>query len=327
MKRKVVGLLSVVAASALALAGCSGGGTAASDGVESGGGGGGEASSSAKSDLFIGMAFQEMNNEYFVVMQEAFVEACESIGAKYVYTDASHNVAEQISQVEDMVQQGVDILLINPADTAGIEGAMKTAHDKGVVIVAVDAQADGPVDTFVGSKNYDAGYLSGVQMIEDLNGEGKVAILDGIPVTPILDRVSGFKDAVAEAPGIEIVDIQNGQQERDIALGVTENMLQSNGDLAAIFSVNDTGSMGALAAVQAAGVPTLIYSVDGAPEAVEAIAEGTNFKQTSAQFPRDQVRIGLGLALAKYWGATVVPNEVPVDVVSITEADAADFSW
>lgn len=325
MNKKAAGILSAIAASALVLSACSNGdagGGSTGDATDAGGGG-----ATSNSELTIGMAFQEMNNEYFVVMQEAFVEAAESIGAKHIETDASHDVAKQISQVEDMIQQGIDILLINPADTAGIAGAMQTAHDAGVIIVAIDAQADGPVDTFVGSKNYDAGYMSGQQMIEDLNGEGKVAILDGIPVTPILDRVEGFRDAVAEAPGIEIVDIQNGKQERDIALGVVENMLSANKDLAAIFSVNDTGSMGALAAVQASGSDTLIYSVDGAPEAVAAIAEGGAFKQTSAQFPRDQVRIGLGMALAKYWGATVVPEVVPVDVHSVVQSNAADFSW
>lgn len=288
---------------------------------------GGTTTAGANDQLFVGMSFQEMNNEYFVVMKEAFDEAVKGIGAKSVYTDAAHDVSKQISQIEDMIEQGIDILLLNPADTAGIEPAVKKANEAGVIVVCVDAQANGPVDSFVGSKNYDAGVLSGEQLIKDLNGQGKVAILDGIPVTPILDRVAGFKDAVAKAPGIEIVDLQNGKQERDFALTVVENMLQKNPDLSAIFSVNDTGSMGALAAIEGAGSKCLLYSVDGSPEAVAAILKGGAFKQTSAQFPRDQVRIGLGMALAKYWGAEVVPTTVPIDVRSITKENASGFGW
>lgn len=317
----------MVMVSAMLLVGCGGGTTTTTTTAAEGTGAQTTTAKDGESQLFIGMAFQEMNNEYFVVMKEAFEQACTSIGAKYVYTDAAHDVSKQISDVEDMVQQGIDILLLNPADTAGIESAVQYAHDAGVIVVCIDAQANGPVDSFVGSKNYDAGYMAGQQMVKDLGGSGDVAILDGIAVTPILDRVAGFKAACAEAPGIKIVDTQNGKQERDFALTVVENMLQANPTIKAIFSVNDTGSMGALAAIEGAGSSCLLYSVDGSPEAVAAVAKGGAFKETSAQFPRDQVRIGLGMALAKYWGATVVPTAVPIDVMAITKDNAAGFAW
>lgn len=316
MKRKsIFSILAIVLTMTLVLSGCSSSTSTTNTQTES------------EDQLFIGMAFQDMNNPYFITMKEAFEEACTSIGAKYVFTDASHDVGKQINDVEDMIQQGIDILLLNPADSAGIENAVVAAKEAGVIVVAVDAQANGPLDSFVGSRNYDAGYLAGKQMIEDLNGQGKVAILDGIPVVPILERVEGFKDACAEASGIEIVDIQNGKQERDIALDVTENMLQANPDLDAIFSVNDGGALGSLAAIEGSGKDVLLYSVDGHPEVIDAILKGGAFKATTAQFPRDQVRIGLGMALAKLWGAEVVPEAVPIDVKLITIDNAEGFSW
>lgn len=276
--------------------------------------------------LLVGMSFQEMDNEYFIVMHEAIKEATASVGAELIVTDARHDVTKQISDVEDMVQRGIDILLLNPADSVGAEAAVQVAKAAGVIVVAVDAQAEGPIDAFVGSKNYDAGYLAGEFMAEELGGSGKVAILDGIPVVPILQRVQGFRDAVANYPNIEIVDIQNGHQERSYAMSVVENMLQSNPDLDAIFSVNDTGSLGALAAIEGSGLDVYLYSVDGNPEAIDAILNGNIFRATSAQFPRDQVRIGFGIALAKYWGADV-PAEIPVDVKLINKDNAAGFSW
>lgn len=278
-------------------------------------------------ELVIGMAFQEMNNQYFIVMKEALIEAGESIGAEVIFTDARHDVNKQISDIEDMIQKGIDILLLNPADSVGIETAVIEASEAGVIVVAVDAQANGPLDSFVGSKNYDAGYKAGLEMAKDLGEEGKVAILDGIPVVPILERVRGFKDAMKEYPNMEIVDVQNGRQERDKAMSVVENMMQANPDLDSIFSVNDTGSLGALAAIQSSGNDVTLYSVDGHPEAVEAILNGDIFKATSAQFPRDQVRIGLGMALAKYWGADKVPAVVPVEVKLLNKETAVGFSW
>ncbi|WP_423210860.1 ABC transporter substrate-binding protein [Paracoccus yeei] len=281
----------------------------------------------AQDKLKIGMTFQELNNPYFVSMQKALNEAAASLGAEVVVTDAGHDVAKQISDVEDMLQQNIDILLLNPTDSAGIEAAVHAAKAAGVVVVAVDANANGPVDTFVGSKNRDAGYMSCKYLGDALGGKGEVAILDGIPVVPILQRVEGCKAALAEFPDIQLVDTQNGRQDRSVALGVVENMIQSKPNLAGIFSVNDGGAMGALAAIQGSGKDIKLVSVDGAPEAVKAITEGGPFIQTTAQFPRDQVRVGLAMALAQKWGARVVPKEVPIDVMVVDKENAADFSW
>ena len=163
-------------------------------------------------------------------------------------------------------------------------------------------------------------------MAKDLGGKGKIAILNGIPVVPILERVKGFEAAMKEFPNMKVVDKQNGEQDRAKAMTVTENMMQTTPDLNAIFSVNDTGSLGSVAAIESSGKNIGVYSVDGAPEAVKAVLEGKSFKCTVAQFPRDQVRIGFGIALAKYLGANV-PKTIPVDVKTLTKENAAGFAW
>jgi ribose transport system substrate-binding protein len=276
--------------------------------------------------LRIAMSFQELDNPYFAVMKQAFDEAGRSIGAEMFVTDARHDVTKQINDIEDLIQKRIDILLLNPTDSVGVEAAVNAAKKAGVVVVAVDAQANGPVDSFVGSKNYDAGVLAGEYLGKVLNGQGNVAILDGIPVVPILERVRGFKDGIAKYPGLKLVDTQNGKQERSVALSVTENMIQSHPDLAGLFSVNDGGALGALAAIDASGKKIALVSVDGLAEVVSAIGKGGAFKGTVAQFPRDQVRIALGIALAKKWGANV-PKQIPIDVKLLTPENAAGFAW
>ncbi|CAD5258110.1 MULTISPECIES: ABC transporter substrate-binding protein [Halomonadaceae] len=278
--------------------------------------------------LTIGMSFQELNNEYFVTMQEALETAAESLGAEVIVTDARHDVSKQVSDVEDMIQRGIDILLLNPADSVGVETAVLSAREAGVTTVAIDAQAEGPVDGFVGSKNYDAGYLACEYLAQQLDGEGQVALLDGIPVVPILQRIEGCTDALNEYDGIEIVTKQNGRQERTHAMTVTENIIQANPDLNGLFSVNDIGALGALIAIEASGQDIKLVSVDGHPEAVAEIQKADSaFIATSAQYPADMVRVGLGLALAKHWGAETAPAEIPIDVQLIDRDKAADFSW
>ena len=277
--------------------------------------------------LKIGMTFQELNNPYFVTMQKALRDAAATIGATVIVTDAHHDVSKQISDVEDMIQQKIDILLVNPTDTAGIQSAVTSAHNAGVVVVAVDANASGPVDSFVGSKNVDAGQMACEYLAKAIGGSGEVAILDGIPVVPILERVKGCRAALEKFPNVKVVDTQNGKQERDTALSVTENMIQAHPALKGVFSVNDGGALGALAAIEASGKDIKLTSVDGAPEAMEAMQKpGSKFIETSAQYPADQVRIALGIALAKKWGANV-PASVPVDVKLVDASGAKTFHW
>lgn len=280
----------------------------------------------ADKPIRIGVSFQELDNPYFVVMKEAVEEAAHSIGAELHLTDARHDVTKQISDIEDLIQKDIDILLINPTDSVGVETAVHSAKNAGIVVVAVDAQANGPIDSFVGSKNFDAGVQAGEMLANSLGGEGEVAILDGIPVVPILERVRGFRSAMEKHPGMSVVDVQNGKQERGTAMTVTENMLQSHPHLKGIFSVNDGGAMGALSAIEAAGRDISLVSVDGLGEVVDAIVKGGPFKATVAQFPRDQMRVALGIALAKHWGADV-PATLPMDVKLLTIENAAGFSW
>lgn len=281
----------------------------------------------AAKPLKIGMTFQELNNPYFVTMQNALREAAATIGATVVVTDAHHDVSKQISDVEDMLQQDIDILLVNPTDSTGIGSAINSAHAKGIVVVAVDANANGPVTSFVGSKNFDTGRDSCEFLAKALGGSGEVAILDGIPVVPILERVRGCKAALQSFPKIKIVDTQNGKQERATALTVTENIIEAHPNLKGIFSVNDGGSMGALSAIDSSGKDIKLTSVDGAPEAVDAIKKpGSKFIETTAQYPADQIRIAIGIALAAHWGAHV-PKVVPVDVKVVDVQGAQTFHW
>lgn len=159
-----------------------------------------------------------------------------------------------------------------------------------------------------------------------MNGRGEVAILDAIPVGPILERVRGFKDGIAKYPGIPLVDGQNGRQERGTALAVTESMMQAHANLKGLFSVNDGGALGALAAIEASGREIALVSVDGLAEVVDAVVKGGAFKATVAQFPRDQVRIAIGLALAKRWGADV-PKEISIEAKLLTKENAQGFAW
>lgn len=278
-------------------------------------------------ELVVGISFQEMNNPYFVTMKKALQKAVDKMGATLIVTDAHHDISKQVMDVNDMLERGIDILLLNPTDTTGAQAAVEAAKAKGVPVVAVDAEAEGPISGYVGSKNFKAGYLSCQYLVKDLGGQGEVAILDGIPVTPILQRVKGCKKALGEADGIKLVDRQNGHQERNKAMQATENMIQAHPDLAGLFSVNDGGTLGALVAVQSSGKDIKVASIDGIPEAIKDMQKPDSpLVVDVAQHPDKMVVEALKLAVKKYHGEDS-PKDVPVDVTPVTKKNAAQFHW
>lgn len=276
----------------------------------------------------IGVSFQEMNNKFFVVMKDSIRTAAATINAELVIKDAQHNVLKQINDIEDMINQGVDILLINATDTHGIEIALIEAQNAGLTILTFDADAKGPRKAYVASDNFELGYKAGEFMAEELSKKGQVAILNGIPTDGILDRVLGFKTALEKYPNIKIVDNQNGYQERNKAMHVTENMLQSNPNLDAIFSVNGTGALGCYYALKdAVDKDVFIVSIDGHPEEVEKILEDSKvFRATVSQFPKDIIEVTLGMALANYWGAEI-PENIRLNTKLINKENAEGFEW
>ena len=104
--------------------------------------------------------------------------------------------AKQTSQIENFITKKVDIILLNAVDTKGIAAAVQQAKDAGIPVIAVDTNAEGGVDATVTSDNYQAGKLAGEYVIEQLGGKGKIAIIDGPPVSAVTDRIKGFEDAI-----------------------------------------------------------------------------------------------------------------------------------
>ena len=104
-------------------------------------------------------------------------------------------------------------------------------------------------------------------------------------------------------------------------------MLSANPRLKGIFSVNDGGSMGAYSAIQASGRDVKLVSVDGAPDAVNAIKQANSpFIATTAQFPGKMATDALELGLKKLKGQQI-PSSEPLDVKLIDRNAAQTFKW
>lgn len=238
-------------------------------------------------DAIVGFSQSEKeDNPFRIAETQSIKDEAAKLGVKkLITTNAQSTLSKQISDIQDMISQGAQVLIVAPLNSDGLEPALKAARDKDIPVITVDrklnATACEDYISFLGSDFVEQGKRAADQLIEGTGGEGKVAILLGASGNSVTtDRTSGFVDEIAAAaPDIEIVAQQTGEFARDKGQSVTEQLLQSNPEITAIYAENDEMGLGAQAAIIAAGktpgTDIQIYSIDGTRNAVEQLAAGS----------------------------------------------------
>ena len=278
----------------------------------------------------VALVLKTLNNPFFIELAEGAREAADSLGIELLVQapDREIDVEKQMQIVENLLQTDIDVLALVPSGSREIVPAVVKANQAGIPVVVVDTRVDaealaaarGRVETFIGSDNVDGGRIAGQFVARALNGQGRVAIVEGIPGHETGDsRLQGFREAIAQHPGIEIVASQTANWERDQAFNVTQNILQSHPDLQALFAANDVMALGAVEAVAAAGRTgdLIVVGFDAQDEARAALEEGA-MDATIAQHPREMGRLAVESAWRLLQGESV-PAEQPVRIELVSE--------
>ncbi|WP_214780242.1 ribose ABC transporter substrate-binding protein RbsB [Exiguobacterium sp. s22] len=264
-------------------------------------------------DYEIGLSISTLNNPFFVALKEGAEEQAKEMDATLTVADAQNDAAKQVNDVEDMIQKGMDLILINPTDSEAVGAAVQAANDAGIPVITVDRNAEtGDVVAHVASDNVAGGQLAGDYMVE-LVGEGqKVVELEGIPgASATRDRGQGFNEAIDGK--LEVVAKQSANFDRAEGLTVMENILQDNKDIVAVFAHNDEMALGAVQALEAAGMSDVkVIGFDATDDAVKAV-EGGTMAATVAQKPTEIGKLGVEAAINHLKGETVEEN-IPVEL-------------
>lgn len=284
----------------------------------------------AKDLTAIGITVGNLGNPFFVqVVKGAEAKARELGGAnvKVTAVSADYDLNKQSTQIDNFIASGVDMVLVNAADANAIAPAMARLKAAGIVAVAVDVAAKGAAAT-VTTNNVEAGEKACGLIAETLNGKGDVVIMNGPPVSAVIDRVNGCKAVLAKAPGIRILsDNQNGKGSREGGLEVMIGLLTAFDHVDAVFTINDPQAIGAdLAAKQLGRKDLIITSVDGAPDIEAALKQPGNLVQaSSAQDPfamaQKAVEVGYQIMQGKPPAQTV--TLIPAELV--TRANVAQY--
>jgi len=279
----------------------------------------------------VGLTVGDLSNPFFVqIAKGAEAKVKEMGGASVTFTAVSsaYDLNRQTNQIDDFIAAKTDLILLNAADSQGIAPAVRKARAAGITVVAIDVSAEGGVDGTVMSDNVQAGRLAGDYIVNRLKGKGSVVIINGPPVSAVIDRISGVEAAFAAAPGITVLSRdQNGFGHRDGGMSVMTDLLVANPKIDAVFAVNDPTALGAgLAIRQARRAGIFIAAVDGAPDAEVALAESGNaLAATAAQDPFMMAARAVELGFAIRSGAVPAERTVKIPVTLITRENLPTY--
>jgi len=263
-------------ATAGVLAAC-GSGPAPSSGSGEGGGGG-----------QITMGFSQVGAEsgWRTANTTSIQDAAREAGIDLKFSDANGEQENQISAIRSFIQQRVDVIAFSPVVRTGWDAVLLEAKNAGIPVIltdrAVDTQEPDVYKTFLGADFVQEGQWAGDWVAKEFaSAPGPVNIvqLEGTTgAAPAIDRAEGFADTIRQNPNLEVVASQTGDFTRAGGKQVMEAMLKSNPDIDLVYAHNDDMGLGAIEAIEAAGlVPgedIKIVTVDAVHDGMQALADG-----------------------------------------------------
>ena len=272
----------------------------------------------------IGYTCMDGTNPFFVTLEASIREVVEAHGDELISLDPQNSNEKQISQIEDLISQGIVAMFVNPVDRDGIIAGLDKLKEAGIPMFGFDTEvADmSYLVSYAGSDNYNAGYVCGEDLVAKCPDGGNIIVLDSPTMQSVVDRTDGFLAAI-EGKGFTVVSQIDcmGNQEQGNLNGT--DALTAHPDAVAIFGGNDPTALGAYAAAEAAGSKALIYGVDGSPDIKALIADG-KVTGTGAQSP---MSIGKTIAEVYYKveAGETVEARYPIPTFMINADNVAEF--
>ena len=289
----------------------------------------------------IGISMRTLSAPYYGALQQAVEKEAKAQGAQTVAVDANNDMLKQISDVEDMLSQNIDVLVMDPRDAKGLVGVTKEAAAAKIPVIIIDSSIDdsAPVLTTIQSNNAENGRLVGDWVVSQVKDAPlKIALLSGDQGNLVGEaRRDGVMGGILEAQlrqtgraGFTVVGQGWGLWTQNGGVKAMEDLLTAHPDINAVLAENDSMALGAMRALQDAGKADkniLVFAAaDGQKEAVKLIGEG-KYGATGLNDPALIGKMAADLAIKAAKGQ--VPSGYPkityTPPVAITKANAAQY--
>ncbi|MDY3122396.1 sugar ABC transporter substrate-binding protein [Suipraeoptans intestinalis] len=274
-----------------------------------------------------GATYMTMNNPYFEVLDENIKEIVEGNGDILITRDPLQDQEKQNAQIRDMIDEGIDVLFLNPVDWKGIQSSLELCRKKKIPVFVMDTpvyEKELVVSTIL-SDNYEAGAACAKDMMRKRQS-AKIVIVYSQNINSTSERVKGFLDTIREHPEYQVVAKKNGAAELEVGMREMKKIINEGITFDVVLGGNDPTALGCIAAMQKMNKEegVMVYGIDGSPDAKAMIKAGY-MEATSAQSP---VRIGMKAAETayEYLDGKPVEQEIKIPVTLITRDNMKNYS-
>ena len=282
--------------------------------------------SANKDTTRVGVTVYDMSS-FITAGKEGMDTYAKENNIELVWNSANNDVSTQASQVDSLINQGVDAIIVVPVQADSLGPQIAAAKSKNIPLLAVNAALDSP--DLAGNVQPDdvaAGEQEMQMMADKLGGKGNIVILQGpLGGSGEINRGKGIDQVLAKYPDIKVLAKDTANWKRDEAVNKTKNWISSFGpQIDGVVSQNDDMGLGALQALKESGrtdVP--IVGIDGIEDGLNAVKSG-EFIGTSLQNGTVELSAGLAVANALVKGEEV--NKDPVYIMPAITKDNVDVA-
>ncbi|MEH6654558.1 sugar ABC transporter substrate-binding protein [Loktanella salsilacus] len=277
----------------------------------------------------VGLVMKSLANEFFQNMMEGAEAHAAQRGDYELRAVGMQNETDfesQINAVENFITQGVDAIVIAPADSKAMVRPIKKAIAAGITVVNFDVALDADAKAqqglelaFVGPDNRGGAKMAGDALAEALGAGAKVVIIEGNPgADNATQRRLGFEDAVAEH-SLDLLDSRTAHWETEEANQVFSTMLTAHPDLQGVMAANDSMAIGVVKALENAGRSDIIVvGFDAIPAVLPMIEDGRMLASVD-QFGQQMAANAIDLALEVVAGGPELEGWVTTPIELVTK--------
>ena len=283
------------------------------------------ASQAAESSITIAVFTKNTTNPAYAAFRLAADQIGQGNGAqiRHFVPKQPDNVDEQKAMVEEVLKSRPDAVVFIPVDDVAMVESVKKLNEAEIPVVLASNPLPGRFVTYVGADDYDIGYREARNLFDKLGAKGKIVILEGTAGAPTnRERLRGYKQALSETPGIEVLASGPGNYQQADAKRVTSDFLKSFAQIDAILSANDSMALGALEALKEANRTTIVIGINGILPAVKQIEAGNIL--ASVDFNMFKIGCTATRAAVRHLRREPVPEKVmlPAEVIDRTNYKA-----
>lgn len=282
-------------------------------------------------------------NPYIGAWTSTFAKLATQAGMKVTNLSGNYDAALQAQQIDDAISQKYDMIVLCYINDQAVVPALTRAKAAGIPVVLyatpIKKDYEDLFMSYIGTNNSDLGRIAGENLVKALAEEGKtkarvVAITGLAQQTHVIARMDAFKAVLAQHPGIELIDTQDGKWNTALTEKITGELLVRNiaqGGIDGIFAMADNQATGAIQAVQSArlklGVADkgiVVVASNCMKDGVVHIKSGEQFA-TATQIPTEEAQTA-ATKIAAYFNGTALAKYETIPVYGVDKSNVDQFA-